>query len=189
AHTTAQKVEALRNRPPSGPSAGIDRERLLLSERESRAWRRVLAGDLDRILITALAAAPDRRYASAAEFAEDLEHWLALRPVRARRGELLYRMRMFVRRHRLAVAMGASAALALAVGLGLAAHQAWLTRMQAARTESASAFLLALITDANPVASGREPTLKEALDQALSRIPEHFREQPESEADVRLGIA
>jgi tetratricopeptide (TPR) repeat protein len=187
--TTAQALEAMRGRPPGRPSAGLDAGKLALSAREARLWRNALAGDLDRVLLKALASEPRRRYASAAEFAQDLENWLALRPVRARRGDALYRARMFARRHRLAVASATAAMLALAIGLGVAAHQAWQTRQQAARAESARAFLIELITDANPVASGREPSLKEALDQALARIPRHFHDQPESEADIRLGIA
>lgn len=63
-----------------------------------------------------------------------------------------------------------------------------LARAEAARAASAHECLLRLIADADPVASGREPSLKEALDQAVVRIPEHFDGQPDSEADVRLGI-
>ena len=186
--STAEVLSSLRTQTPTRPSAKLDVKTLALDEREAGGWRRLLAGDLERVVLKAIAADPDRRYTSAAAFAADLQRWLDLRPVVARRGDALYRARLFVRRHTLAVASAAAAALALAVGLGFAAQQAWQVRQEAARAESARAFLLTLIADANPVVSGREPSLKEALDQALPRIPEHFREQPESEADVRLGI-
>jgi tetratricopeptide (TPR) repeat protein len=186
--TTAQMVELLRSAPLASPSAKLDVQALGVGEREAKGWRRSLAGDLDQVLRKALAADPVRRYASAEEFAADLERWLDSRPVAARRGEGLYRARLFLRRNRLVVAASSAAVLALAVGLAIAAQQAIAARQAAERAESARGFLLALIADANPVASGREPSLKEALDQALPRIPEHFVSQPDSEADVRLGI-
>lgn len=186
--TTAQMVELLRSEPPTSPSAKLDVQALGIGEREAPGWRRVLAGDLDQVLRKALAADPARRYAGADEFAADLERWLDSRPVAARRGERLYRARLFLRRNRLPVAASAAALLALAIGLAVAAQQAVVARQAAARAEAARGFLLALIADANPVASGREPSLKEALDQALPRIPEHFVAQVDSEADVRLGI-
>lgn len=186
--STAEALATLRRQAPSRPSTRIDAAALSLPRRELKLWRGLLSGDLDRVLLKALAADPDRRYASAAGFGEDLERWLSSRPVLARHGDALYRARLFVRRNALAVASAGAAALALSIGLGIAAQQALQVAREAARAESARTFLLALIADANPVVSGSEPTLKEALDQALPRIPDHFRDQPESEADVRLGI-
>jgi serine/threonine-protein kinase len=183
------EIEALlRTAVPTRPSAVIDPTALALAPREVAAWRRHLEGDLDRVLLKALAVDVDRRYASAAEFAADLERWLAFRPVAARQGDRGYRLRLFVRRNRLAVAAGSAAVLALSAGLAVAAYQATLARAEAARASSANQFLLRMIADADPVASGREPSLKEALDQAVTRIPEHFAGQPASEADVRVGI-
>ncbi len=183
------EMEALlRTQVPTRPSRALDATLLALPPRELGAWRRRLHGDLDRVLLKAIAADIDRRYLSAREFADDLQRWLQIRPVAARAGDRMYRARLFVRRNRLAVAAASTAVLALAVGLGLAAHQAQLASAQAARAQSANRFLMAMITDANPVASGREPSLKQALDLSLERIPEHFAGQPDSEADVRLGI-
>ncbi|MEM8934466.1 MAG: serine/threonine-protein kinase [Acidobacteriota bacterium] len=65
--------------------------------------QRRLRGDLDRIVGMALAEEPERRYASAAQLAEDLERHLERRPVRAQPDTLLYRLSRFVRRHQLAV--------------------------------------------------------------------------------------
>ncbi len=183
------EIEAqLRTSAPTRPSAVLDPAALALSAREALSWRRQLEGDLDRVLLKALAVDVERRYASAAEYAADLERWLDLRPVAARQGDRGYRWRLFLRRNRLPVIAATAAGLALAFGLAIAAQQAMVARAEAARAASANDFLLRLIADADPVASGREPSLKEALDQAVARIPEHFAEQPESEADVRLGI-
>lgn len=186
--STAEIEARLHASVPTRPSAALDPAALALTPREAIAWRRHLHGDLDRVLLKALAVDVDRRYAGAAEFAADLQRWLDFRPVAARQGDRGYRLRLFVRRNRLAVAAGTAAALALSAGLAVAAYQATLARAEAARARSANEFLLRLIADADPTASGREPSLKEALDQAVSRIPEHFSRQAESEADVRLGI-
>jgi predicted Ser/Thr protein kinase len=75
------------------------------------AVRRELRGDLETILVKALAKEPERRYASAAELAEDLRLFLEHRPIRARRPTSAYVAWKLVRRHR----MMAVTALALFV--------------------------------------------------------------------------
>ncbi len=82
------------------------------------AVRRELRGDLDAILLKALRKEPGRRYASAADFAADLERHLEGRPVLARRGSLLYRMGRAARRRRPLLLNLALAALLLAGAWG-----------------------------------------------------------------------
>lgn len=65
------------------------------------AVRKELRGDLETILGKALAKETNRRYASAAELAEDLRLFLEHRPIRARRQSSLYVAWKLVRRHRL----------------------------------------------------------------------------------------
>ncbi|MSR63314.1 MAG: serine/threonine protein kinase [Planctomycetes bacterium] len=79
--------------------------------------KRELKGDLETILATALAKEPARRYATAAEFAEDLRLYLDHRPIRARKPTSLYVAWKLVRRHRLL------AATALLLFLALSAAQ------------------------------------------------------------------
>jgi serine/threonine protein kinase/tetratricopeptide (TPR) repeat protein len=78
-------------------------------------WRRALRGDLDAVLLKALRAKPEARYASAAAFADDLRRVLAGEPVAARRGDRIYRTRMFLRRHRRVVAALVIAVLLIAI--------------------------------------------------------------------------
>lgn len=188
ARSLAEIDALLRTSVPTRPSALLDRAALGSAAGDGVAWRRRVQGDLDRVLLKALAVDVARRYPDVGTLEDDLRRWLDFRPVAARSGDRLYRARLFVRRNRLPLAAAGAALLALAVGLGLAAQQARRAAAQAARAEAASRFLMALVTDANPVASGREPTLKEAIDQAVERIPEAFAGQPEGEAEVRLGI-
>lgn len=79
--------------------------------------RRQLSGDLDNIVLTALRKEPQRRYASAAEFAEDLRRHTEGLPVLAHEDRWTYRALKFVRRHRWAVAAAASIVAILVGGI------------------------------------------------------------------------
>jgi serine/threonine-protein kinase len=93
--------------------------------------RRLLRGDLDNILRKALAREPERRYAGAAAFADDLERLLSGQPVDAHPPSGWYRTRKFVHRHRTAVAVVATLSVGLMVALGMATWQAGIAREQA----------------------------------------------------------
>jgi tetratricopeptide (TPR) repeat protein/tRNA A-37 threonylcarbamoyl transferase component Bud32 len=77
------------------------------------------APDLDSIVLMTLRKEPEQRYVSVDAFADDLELYLAGMPVRARRGNALYRIRRFAVRRKWA-ALGIAAALAgICVSLGV----------------------------------------------------------------------
>lgn len=103
----ASMVAAMRSAPPAPLPAS------------SNPWGK----DLDAILTQALAKNPSHRYATASDFAEDLDRLLKTQPVRARNGGVLYRAGRWVKRNpKLAVA---STALVLAIIVGgTAAYQA-----------------------------------------------------------------
>jgi hypothetical protein len=82
-----------------------------------------LKGDLAMVVIKALRREPQERYATVEQFSEDLENYLASRPIRARKGDTWYRMRKFLRRHWLPVAAGALALGGLSGGVLLADRQ------------------------------------------------------------------
>ena len=69
--------------------------------------RRALRGDLDTIVLMAMRKEPQRRYASAEHFSEDLRRYLEGRPVLARKAGPWYRASKFVGRHRVSCAMAA----------------------------------------------------------------------------------
>jgi serine/threonine protein kinase/Tfp pilus assembly protein PilF len=83
--------------------------------------RRLVDGDLNSITMKALEKARERRYASVAEFAADIQRHIEHRPVLASPPSRLYRTRKFLRRHRLA----ALATTAGAVFLVLSGVTAW----------------------------------------------------------------
>ena len=100
---------------------------------QARAIRREelprrLRGDLDTIVMKAIRLEPEHRYASAAEFSQDIERHLAGLPIRARKPTLLYRGGKFVRRHAESLT---TAILILAVAAGLAVWAGrWLWKLK-----------------------------------------------------------
>ena len=82
--------------------------------------------DVDRIVLKALRKEPERRYASAGQFADDVQRFLDSRPVLAAPDSMRYRSRKFIGRH--AIAVGAAIAVLIAVVGGVAAT-AWQARV------------------------------------------------------------
>ncbi|QEL20917.1 serine/threonine-protein kinase [Limnoglobus roseus] len=101
---------------------------------EVQTLGRFLRGDLDWIVMKALAKERDRRYESAAAFAADVERFLAYEPVLAGPPGAAYRVRKFVRRNRPQVV--AAALLLFALVAGIAGTTAGLIQADARRKEA-----------------------------------------------------
>src|SRR5262249_2659165 len=113
--------ELLTGRPPFRGATPLA---TLLQVREQapprpRSGRRGIGLDLGAAGLKCLDKDPARRYASAAELAEDLENWLAGNPLRARRAGPVARLRKWARRNRGWAAAIAVGVLALLLGVGL----------------------------------------------------------------------
>jgi len=108
-------------------------------ERPSRVvpapQRRVLANDLDHILLKALRKDPIARYHSVTAVAADLRAWLDGRPVSASRATRWCRAGKLVRRHKVAAAAVAAVVLAVAGGATAIGWEAHLTRLERDRAE------------------------------------------------------
>ncbi|MFK7962035.1 MAG: protein kinase [Phycisphaerales bacterium] len=102
-------------------------------ERLSRIDRR-LSGDVETIVLTAMAKDPARRYQSASEFAADIRRLHRNEPIAARRPTVAYQVRCFAQRNRGLVAGLAAAALALVTATVLSTGFA--VRAQADRAEA-----------------------------------------------------
>jgi serine/threonine protein kinase/tetratricopeptide (TPR) repeat protein len=148
---------------------------------------RQLKGDLDRIIAKALKKNPAERYSSATAFADDLRRYLEHEPVLARPDSLGYRTAKFVRRNRVAVAVGAMAFIAAVAGVAAIMIQARRARAerdfayrQLMRIEQHDDFLDFLLSDAAP--SGKPFTVNDLLGRA-----EHIVErQKASPAQIEL---
>jgi eukaryotic-like serine/threonine-protein kinase len=81
------------------------------------AKSRRLEGDLDNIVLTAMRKEPQRRYASAVEFSEDIRRHMEGLPVAAQEDRWTYRAGKFIRRNRLGVATAALVVASLVVGI------------------------------------------------------------------------
>jgi serine/threonine-protein kinase len=140
---------------------------------------RVLRGDLENILATALRKAPGERYANAAALADDLRRVLDHEPVRAHKDSVGYRVGKFIRRNRIAVAAAGSAAVAL---LAISAVATWqmveaqrqreAAELEAKRAASARDFLHFVLSQVG--ATDRPFTTRELLAQAEQSIEGHF---------------
>lgn len=181
-------VKLLDAPPPTRPSQRVNASALALPDRACADWRRRLSGDLDRIVLKALAPEQERRYASAQAFADDLRNWLAQRPVSARGDSRRYRIGKFLRRNRLPVAATALAVLAVLAGLAVAIGQAQRASHEAERARQANRFLLDMIAQADPFVSGGTPTLEQAINQAAATLGDRFHDQPELEGDIRHSL-
>ncbi|GAB5536271.1 MAG: hypothetical protein Rubg2KO_25200 [Rubricoccaceae bacterium] len=158
--------------------------------------RRTLRGDLDTIVLKALRPDPEDRYASAEALAEDIQRYLTGLPVRARTPTVGYRMRRFVRRHRVGVVASALVGLSLVGGLGAALWQAGVAveardRAETAldRSEATTAFMLGLFEASDPYwgSPGDTLTSYDLLAQGVERA-DALDNQPEVQAAVFHAI-
>src|SRR5690606_16698308 len=121
---------------------------------------------------------PARRYASAGEMRDDLDRYRDGRPVRAARLTRFYRLRKFVVRHRLGVALGvlALAALGLFVWrLEYERNRAVNAELAASRDAQRARAALGFLTDAFQFAApqhaqGQTVSVRDLLDKATAKI-------------------
>jgi eukaryotic-like serine/threonine-protein kinase len=124
----AEPVDSDRD-PRQMPSPGPSRNQ------EKRRRRRGLAGDLDNIVLMALRKEPQRRYASVAQFSDDMRRHIEGLPVIARKDTLGYRTSKFVARHKLGVAAAALVFVLLLGGMAAIVRESHVARTERARAE------------------------------------------------------
>lgn len=175
---------------PADPSTRIVRGRALPLRGlpDSRALRRQMRGDLDRIVMTALRKEPAQRYPSAAAFGEDIGRYLSGFPVQARGASRWYRLTKFVQRNRAASVATAAVFAVLLVALVAVSLQARQARLEAQRAEAAKEFLIQMISQADPYQHTGEATMAGALRRAIPEIGEHFSAQPQLAAELRFAV-
>ncbi len=183
------------SRPSTVISLGDERDdvvpQIVSSRRTSvNKLSRLLAGDLDNIVMMTLQKEPERRYPSARALTEDIDNYLADEPVKARPDSLLYRSGKFVRRHRWGVA---TSLLILALVIGLPSYygvqvteQRDLAQQEAEKAARVSDFMLSLFKTPDPSqAQGETITARALLDQGALRIEQELADHPEVRAAMQ----
>ncbi len=154
-----------------------------------RTLRRRLSGDIDAILAKALRKDPRDRYPSVEQMASDLKRHLDGLPVLARQGDLRYRAAKFIWRHRLGLT-----SLATMVGLVLVftvalVRQLHVTEHARDSAQEVSSFLIELFQAAAPdQLGGREPTVRDLLDQGREKLESGLAQIPEARGILLLRL-
>lgn len=161
------------------------------------AYRRLVRGDLERILSKALATEPERRYASVQAFAIDLRRFLAGKPVTVAGTGWRYRTGKFIARNRTGVALAALSAALLVSGVSgivwqwrQAQEQAVLARAEAHRANAVRDYLSLMFREAR--GDGRDPaqvTAREVLERSAGRIEQEFATDPAMRQNVLATMA
>jgi serine/threonine-protein kinase len=184
-HSSAALAVAIGAAEVPLPSTAVGRNRKLGRE---------LRGDLDNIIAKALKKSPRERYRTVCELSDDLQRWLDNEPVRARRDSVLYRMRKFAGRNRMAVAGGALVLTSLAAASVItsmemleARRQRDEARLQAKRAEAEERFANMVMEQTGP--SGRPLTREEMIDRSVELLDEQYGNDPRFIANALIPIS
>lgn len=187
--TDAEWEQAILDGEPLRPSQAAARA----EPEATRPYRparlaRELAGDLDNIVLTALAKEPARRYVSAEALSQDLLAYLRGRPVRARGLGWGYRTGKYLRRHRWALAASASILALLLGALAVVTWQAQRAQRETTRAQAMQRFVADLFQDAG--SSPNTPIdLRSLLDMGILRGESSLARQPQSRAELYGVVA
>ncbi|MDT4897650.1 MAG: eukaryotic-like serine/threonine-protein kinase [Acidobacteriota bacterium] len=170
--------------------------------------RKYASAELGNIITMARREDPARRYASAAQLAEDVQRYLDGQPVHAQKDSFTYRAGKFVRRNKVGVAATVIILLSLVGGIiatvwqarratreaSVAAHERDRARVEAAKAERINAFLQSIFASADPswysTGHGQRGEVKvvDVLEQAGRRIDSELKDEPEIRAELHHTI-
>jgi eukaryotic-like serine/threonine-protein kinase len=149
--------------------------------------------ELDLIVLQALRLEPERRYRSAAEFAEDLQAWLEQRPIRARPTSVGYRLQKFIGRNRVSVSLVSLALVGLLCSVAVAFWQAHIARAQTVRAvneaesgKRITSFALSMLRELNP--HGRATSAPQSPQQLIARSIDRARIELSDDDEARATV-
>ena len=157
------------------------------------AIRRSYRGDIETIIAKAMEKDRMRRYASASEFAADLNRHLRNEPISARPTSMFYQLKKFALRRR---AMAAALAFLVLGGMGTSVGLVWAlkerkhAKIEAQRNESIVTFFGNLLEPLKGGQSwGPNASIRDVLDKTARRVDEAFQDDPTAESYVRQVLA
>jgi serine/threonine-protein kinase len=194
--TDAEWEEAIVGVDPLRPSVAVlrnedpDADAQLLRRRA-----RVLAGDLDNIVLKTLAKRPEQRYPSVEALALDIQRYREGKPVQARRQSAGYRLRKYAHRHRWSLSTGLLVGVVLSTALGIVAWQAGQAVREAARAQALQDFMVGLFEQAGGDGGDGKIDVRQLLDVGVLRGSRQLARQPVARAELfgviarlRLGL-
>ena len=193
-----EMLRRLREDDPPRPSTKISSERELSSttaEARGTAPKQLvslLRGDLDWVAMKALEKDRTRRYATPSDLSADIRRYLGNEPVLARPASTGYRLRKYMRRHRLGVGIAASLVLLLS---GFAVMQAFQLRRitrERDRANRITDFMVGMFSVSDPGEGvGNSLTAREVLDKASNDIDKGLAKDPDLQAQMMhvMGVA
>jgi serine/threonine protein kinase len=172
-------LQRIRTEEPAGPSTRLggspaDLEAVARQRATDAArLRKLLRGDLDRVVLKALEKDPSRRYAAANDLARDIERYLADEPVEAGPAGAGYRLRKLARKHRRLLATAATFLVVVVAGAALSTWEAvratWAEQdALAQRDAAAAAERKAQAEGARAVAAERRARTEAAIARAVN---------------------
>ena len=171
-----QLLHELKTQEPLAPSVLLQKSLTQNSATFDERWRKTLRGDLDTIVLKALAKDQRRRYLQVNDLATDIRHYLASRPILAQRPTFRYRTGKFINRYRIRFAFVAMFLAMLLLGSAAVVRQYAETVRERDRSETLSDFMVEIFAASNPEeAAGVIPTARTLLDAATDRIEASFK--------------
>jgi len=202
-------LRKLREEEPPRPSTKVSTNPDTTSTADARGTEprqllSLLRGDLDWITMKALARDRARRYAAPSELAADIRRCLRHEPVEARPASAGYRLRTYVRRHRVAVSVVAGLVLLLAafsVVQALQLRRITQERDRATRERDRASherdratritdFMTGMFKVSDPSeARGNSVTAREILDRASNDAETGLAKDPEVQSQMMQVMA
>ena len=170
---------------------------LVIADAATRARWAALDRDLVNILRKATSLEAERRYVSAGHLADDVERHLAGETVAAHPPSRRYRLRKFVARHRMTVALSAIFLVCLLASLAFALSQAAQARdaaararLEAARANGMRDFIFDAFSEAEPTRPHSAPvTVPQVVERAIERLRTDTAMDPRARLELRMRLA
>ncbi|MDQ3228353.1 MAG: tetratricopeptide repeat protein, partial [Pseudomonadota bacterium] len=148
---------------------------------------RALSGDLDNIILKALAKRPEQRYASVEALSLDISRHLEGKPVLARAQSIHYRVQKYLQRHRWALASTLLVTAVLLGALGVVGWQAREAMQETARAQAMQDFIIGLFENAGTTPNGTPLDVQVLLKAGEQRGNRELARQPRARAEL-LGV-